>query len=511
MRPVGKSGWTTKRWKRPLGVFLGSVALGGVLFGFAARARAQTSQTFFSPSGQTNSIDYSNYSARTFVFGPAFTAVAGDASALFSNPAGLASLNRGQIALHSFLGLGDTLQETAVVGLPMSLGGIGLAGNYLNYGTFEGRDGSGSLLPSYGADRIGFQCGWGAVLTEGFSLGLALHYSQQDLVGGSTSFLTPDIGVLVEPLGGFRVGLDYLSPGLSSSAFPMISVLRAGVSWDVRLDPSARILAALGNSLQSDAFDALQLGVELSYRSAYFLRVGYRIPFNDNGFYGFSDISFGTGLVLGGLSLDYAYSPSAELGDSNRFSLTFLLGKEPAASSPASKTALAERRTGAALNSSSKGEPKVFPDNQRQSSTGSLTGSTSVPEAAGAGSSPGAPPGAAITVFAQPPRLSGANPQTETGDEARNSLTLKFDIPADFAAQGDQMEAQGRNGEALRLYRQAVQQDPQNASAWWAMGNIYCKFGQKAYAIQCFNRVLELRPDNGALRDWLGKYKAQKP
>src|SRR5579885_800913 len=127
MRTTVKSIWTTKRWERSLGVFLGSVAFGGIFFGFAARAGAQTSQTFFSPSGQINSIDYSNYSARTFVFGPAFTAVADDTSALFSNPAGLASLGSGQIALHSYLGLGDAVQETAVVGLPISLGGIALA------------------------------------------------------------------------------------------------------------------------------------------------------------------------------------------------------------------------------------------------------------------------------------------------------------------------------------------------------------------------------------------------
>lgn len=502
MKIAVKSIWATKKWKRPLGVLLESAVLWGMLFGFAPRAGAQTSQTFFSPSGQINSIDYSNYSARTFVFGPAFTAVADDTSALFSNPAGLASLGRGQVALHSYLGLGDAAQETAVVGLPISLGGIALAGNYLNYGTFEGRDASGSLLPSYGADRIGFQGGWGTDLTKGFSLGLALHYSQQDLVGSSYSFLVPEVGILVEPFPNWKIGLDYLSPGLSSSAFSMLSTFRAGLSWNAPLDSSAKFLFALGNSLQSDAFDQFQAGAEFSYRSTYFLRAGYRVPLNDNGFYGFSDVSFGAGVDLGGFSLDYAYSPSADLGDSNRFSLTYCFGGETSSSSRASGTTGTETGIGASgkISPASRGlvggrGPGPVPQGLGAVSTGFLESSRS----------------SAVTVFAQPPQLSGAAPQTEKGDESKNSLTLKFDIPADFTSQGDQMEAQGRNTEALRLYRQAVQQDPQNVSAWWAMGNIYCKFGQKAYAIRCFSRVLELRPDNGALKDWLAKYKAQQP
>lgn len=116
-----------------------------------------------------------------------------------------------------------------------------------------------------------------------------------------------------------------------------------------------------------------------------------------------------------------------------------------------------------------------------------------------------------MTVFAQPPQPEGASPQTETGKEGKNSLTLKFDIPADFTSQGDQLEAQGQHADALRLYRQTVNQDPQNVTAWWDMGKVYGELGKRDYAIRCFEKVLELRPDNKALREWLDKYKAQQP
>lgn len=73
------------------------------------------------------------------------------------------------------------------------------------------------------------------------------------------------------------------------------------------------------------------------------------------------------------------------------------------------------------------------------------------------------------------------------------------------------MEAQGHHMEAIRLYQEAVEQDPKNIQAWWDMGNIYCKLNQKNPAIRCFDKVLELRPDFATLKAWLDKYKAKTP
>lgn len=97
----------------------------GLLF-FTALSHAD--QTTYPASSQTNSLDNNNEAARSAAMGSAFAGVADDASALFSNPAGLAFLRQGQLFLNSDLWLVGTFQETALVGLPVNgLGGFGFA------------------------------------------------------------------------------------------------------------------------------------------------------------------------------------------------------------------------------------------------------------------------------------------------------------------------------------------------------------------------------------------------
>jgi hypothetical protein len=492
-----------------------------VLWGvvFPVPAFAQTSQTFYGPAGQANSIDSTTTSARTAVLGPAFTGVADDASALFSNPAGLASLSRGQVSLHSYFGLMDAVEETAILGLPLGgWGGLGLAGNYLNYGTFEGRDANGSLAPNYSPDRFGFQGGWGIEAIRELSLGLALHYSQQNITGYVYSSLVPDLGVLFKAGTQWKFGLDYQPPGWTSSSNPPISLFRVGASWQTSLDSSIRLLAALGNSLQSDSLDYLQAGAEASYRSAYILRAGYRFPINDNGIEGLSNFSMGAGVVLSDFELDYAYTPSGLISDSNQFSLTYFFGQPPALSTETAKAGLPGPTAGPNGVSGNGEKGPLAVSNPRatgsspQAVTGPVTTASSTPPAGAASNIQGGTSGdaspKAVTVFAQPPPLVGARPQSETGKEDSQSLALHFDVPADFTTQGEQMAAQGKYGEALRLYQQAIQQDSQNVQAWWDMGVVYYKMNQKPYVIQCFQKVLELRPDDQALQQWLERYQA---
>jgi len=517
-----------------------ALSIGLFLFSSSA-VLAQTSQVFYGPAGQANPTDFSSYSARTSVFGPGFTGIADDSSALLSNPAGLATLERGSAALHSYFGLMDAAQEDAIVGFPLESGvGVGLAVNYMNYGTFEGRDAIGSLAPDYSADRIGLQVGWGKRLLPEFSLGLALHYYQQDLPEKTYSYVIPDIGVLLDANRGFKLGLDYLSPGLGSVGVTLVSIFKAGASQTIALDSTTRFLAALGNSLQSNGLDYLQGGVEASYQSRYFLRAGYRVPFNDNAYGGFSNVTFGAGLVLMDFALDYAYSPSGNISDSNRFSLSYFFdqpeGKGPSVHTTAlsgegnSSSVLPSKKpiSGRMYNSQS-GKPAPFGLPQTAMSTGRVPpGSTQTagPSGLGTGTLPDNPgvsigitaasssasnPSAAVTVYSPTSGPPGVTPRAETQDDSQKSLALHFEIPTDYTSQGDQMEAQGKHKEAVQLYKEAVEEDPQNVQAWWNMGNVYYKLALKDYAVACFEKVLKLRPDNQDLKKWLDNYKAQKP
>jgi tetratricopeptide (TPR) repeat protein len=95
---------------------------------------------------------------------------------------------------------------------------------------------------------------------------------------------------------------------------------------------------------------------------------------------------------------------------------------------------------------------------------------------------------------------------------AEDSLeVVQVDLPDNPASTGAELEKQGKYREALQAYIGAVQRDPSDAASWWAMGNIYRKFSQKAYAIQCFEQTLKLKPGNQQLADWLKRYQASNP
>jgi hypothetical protein len=231
-----------------MGVFI----LGGTI-GFPRALWAQSVQTFYSSFGKTHLAEEANPSARAAAMGSAFVGIADDASALFSNPAGLASLTWGSIGILSEFGWVNTFQETLLLGLPLGEGqGIGFSASYLGDGAIEGRDELGSLTSSYGANEWNGQAGWGMEIAPRLSFGAALRYSLQNISDSSYTALTPDFGVLFEPLEEWKLGLDYVLPVWGYSGTGLVSTLRAGASWNCILAPTTRNLATIGYDIDSD-------------------------------------------------------------------------------------------------------------------------------------------------------------------------------------------------------------------------------------------------------------------
>jgi tetratricopeptide (TPR) repeat protein len=87
-------------------------------------------------------------------------------------------------------------------------------------------------------------------------------------------------------------------------------------------------------------------------------------------------------------------------------------------------------------------------------------------------------------------------------------VEVHFKISTDPLAQGQVLEQAGKWKDAIELYVAAIKEKPTDGMLWKALGNDYYQLGKKDYAIRCFERVLQLEPDNQALKDWLAKYKA---
>ena len=101
-------------------------------------------------------------SARAIGLGSTYVGIAEGSSTLLWNPAGLATLFDSEISFHHNSALVGANQEMLILGMPLAHGnGLGLAINYEDNGTFDGRDSSGIKTGDYGNVGFGANLGWG--------------------------------------------------------------------------------------------------------------------------------------------------------------------------------------------------------------------------------------------------------------------------------------------------------------------------------------------------------------
>jgi hypothetical protein len=398
-------------------------------------------------------LDNTGGSARAAAMGSAFVAVADDSSAILWNPAGLGELRQGQIGLYHNSWLVNTDQESLAAGLPMGdLGGIGAMVSYMDYGTFPGRDAVGNITPDYTVDRMGFMLGWGKEWTPGFSTGLALQGGVQSALGYSYSVWSGDVGLLYQFDPHMRFGAALVDFGGDLSGDWAAAALRFGVSYDPKWVGPHRLLVDFDGTVEFQGVNRVGVGAEYSYQSKYFLRAGYEFHEQDDLIPGLQDLTAGAGIRFDDLELDYAYLPYGELGTSQQISLSYFFPSSPPHPTPA----MAVKKP--------------------------------------------------VSDAVETP--AGFKPEPGSGTD-KKPLTLLFDVPPDLVAQGQSLEGQGNTTEAVQTYQAEITKNPDEVSAWSALGTCYFKMGQKVEAIKCFEQVLKLRPDAQALADWLEKYKAQ--
>lgn len=432
-------------------------------------------QTVTNAAGTAIPLDTSLDTARSAAMGSAFTAVADDGSALFWNPAGLGNLQIGEISLHHQSWLADTNQDSFLAAFPMAdLGGWGVAADYFNYGTFAGRDSNGTPTPSFTADQMVFQAGWGKKWGGGFSAGLGLLLSQQNLAGSPYTSLFSNLGVLFQPSPDWSLGMAANGLGQGGTQGNLPFALRLGAAFKPALSKDLKLLVAWSGSVEAGSLERFQWGGEGVFEGHFALRAGYQWDLTDNQLNGLNGLTLGAGCEWQGLTLDYAFLPMGELGASQRISLSYRFAAE------ISKTATATQ------------------------GTGKTNGAAPIPTPLGSAPPAGPPP---TLPYGEE---TGPSASHHPGEE-RDGLGGEVQLPAETLRQGKELEDQGRAVEAIRLYIQSVQNDQKDLLAWWGLGNAYYRLGREDYARQCFEQVLRIKPDASGLRDWLDRYKAATP
>lgn len=273
--------------------------------------------------------------ARAVGMGGAFTGLADDEASLYYNPSGIASLegNRLIFTYHNyvadlqsgFLGYIHPLDPTRRIGVSVS---------YLNYGDFVQTDRAGNETGTFSGGDLLVGISFAEQKTDRISYGGTAKFIYEKIQDYSATGVAVDLGAkYVADRGRWGGGLSILNLGAQLSALGsdkdrLPLTLRGGGfvrPRDLDLLLAGDIIIPADNSL------AFALGAEFVDFKPLFLRVGWNSNGKNFRAHDSKDkiagLSFGFGLDYKRWQISYAYSPSADLGNSHRVTLAGGIGR----------------------------------------------------------------------------------------------------------------------------------------------------------------------------------------
>lgn len=277
---------------------------------------------------------------RPIALGDAFVAMAGDATSLYWNPAGMVQFNENQIVLshtewlvdinHQFAGIVFHLSDVNAIGISLTslrTDPMKVTTEYLPFGTGE--------YFTFGDIALGASIAH--KFTEQFSFGFTLKYARETLDKLYMDGFLVDLGtyywtglgtsrfaVTVSNFGNNVVpkGEVTLLNGKKISEFQSFSpptIFRIGFAFEPILNERHRLTTTFQLNHPNDNSENLALGLEYSWLNILNLRGGYKINVDEQNF------SFGFGIrapiKFADLNFDYGYNNFTRLGSTHRFSI----------------------------------------------------------------------------------------------------------------------------------------------------------------------------------------------
>jgi len=299
---------------------------------------------------------------RANAMGAAYTSVANDASAMYWNPAGIASLKKTQ-ALFTYTKMFADINLN-YFGLVIPVGDYGNLGvniTAINYGKMEVTtemhpDGIGE---TFSAGSYAFGLSYARYITENFIVGVNFKYIREDISSSSAQGFAFDIGtIFTTPFYGVKFATSIANYGtkmqmrgddlivqhdtdpqrngnnssldayLATDAFDLPLRLQIGLSRDFEFMKGQRFTFAVDANYPNDNKQWVNVGGELAlFDETVFIRGGYKTLFLEDSQEG---LTFGFGLHYYGfgafiLAVDYSYQQYKYLDNTHSFgvSLTF--------------------------------------------------------------------------------------------------------------------------------------------------------------------------------------------
>ncbi len=265
---------------------------------------------------------------RAIGLGDAYTAVGGDASCIYWNPAGCLGVeNIDVVLMHSEWFEGIRYEYAGGV---RSYGdqafGLGVVGLYMD--DLERREGPTSEPDGhFGVFDISLSGTYARRLTEHLDVGGNLKFLNEKIDDESARGFAVDLGAIyrVASITGLSAGVvvQNLGPQMSfiDEKFDLPFMFRAGGAYATPVEAlHGDVLAVVDFVVPNDGDTKVHLGLEYEYSKIIALRVGYRTGWDNQ------NVSIGLGAKVRQFRIDYAYVPFySDLGDTHRISLGFAL------------------------------------------------------------------------------------------------------------------------------------------------------------------------------------------
>lgn len=245
----------------------------------------------------------------------------------FWNPASLAWLSEPQVgAMHASWLEGLSYEWLGYASPVVRRWGVGSASlTYFHMPSLNGVDEFGNPTGDFKVYDLAFTAGLARRVVPGVSLGVNGKVIRQTLGPISGTTVAGDLGAVAR-FHETTVGatLQNFGPSISfdGSAYPLPQQLRFGASREFY---DHRVLLAADFNLPRDYYHDIRLGAELRPYEMVALRLGYRRELGSSGDPQ-SGLSFGLGLHVKQLNVDYAMTPSNEFDNVQRISFGYSFG-----------------------------------------------------------------------------------------------------------------------------------------------------------------------------------------
>jgi len=308
-----------RKWvmKRLVAVIAALVLLANAGFAAFSNADLGTSSAAFLKLGA---------GARPAAMGDAYVSVVDDSTAIYWNPAGLAQIDAkgGSATLMHAVWFDDIFYDWASYALPIEhLGVIGIGVQYLSYGTIQQTDYTSYNIGTFSPNDLCVSVGYARSI-NGLNIGGNLKYISSTIVNTATAYAA-DFGVMKKFMNN-QLSLAFAVQNMGtpltyvSDKEPLPFNVKAGGSfkiesnWVIAADANVPIDGPLYYALGTEYVQKLGGKLEVSVRG------GYNTINIQTG--GLNGMTVGLGIKYLDYSIDYAFVPYGDLGNTSKISLS---------------------------------------------------------------------------------------------------------------------------------------------------------------------------------------------